>query len=922
MEIDENGSLSPVKVQNDKKQNLEDALYFIALNGGDKESWSRRVDSEILEEYDRLRNEVKLKLVQSNPDLSLDTLMDLVQRQLGLSACESGGTDVARREVNINTPMVLNEKIMDALGLVDSPSGDVPKGSLASGHDAKVRWGDVEELQSPVMPSPVKVHPVDPEVTGKQASVNPRKNTRVPWSALFANNRAPESCTPIPAFPSDGLGARLNLFDLTRPEDSYLKCLVGYFAGRYPGNAAISAIVNSWKANVTFIRHVDNWIVFKFQDEEDLDRILQKAPYIIRGRTLFIKRMPKNFQFGPEHRTILPVWVQLRNLPMEMWNPLALGKICSKLGKPLCADKLTMLKARVSFARVLVEVDVAKEPKYSVKVKTDAPSPSGVKDIVTVPDRVGPSANIVQDAPPRDASVVIDKGKSVVEDPESSEKMTLEEGSLGNAHLNDPAEMRSPPEGHIVDTTCVKDPVPHEACESPGDNLVQPQLDLGKEMDTFIPLEIPVQQECQTQSEGLGVCALQATGVPKRTPPLGKPRHISKDPNKGFTEKKFSNWQQLNNFDLYDAGRIVILWDPLKVLVQTHHASPQAVHCTVKCLVSSNTFLCSFIYGYNSLVARRPLWLDLVQTGSSSTMPWMLLSDFNSVLKPVERRNGSPVSVYETKDINDCFNEVGLSDLNSSGCLLTWSNGNVWSKLDRVVVNQCWLGIGWNSHAVFQFPGILSDHSVCLVNLFADQDLDALPFKFFNMWSTYSDFMRIVKDVWENEFVGKLQYCFYKKLQILKKPLRLLNSSNFSYISSRAKIATSEVKDLKKLLHNNPSCQSLHEDLKSKKLNALRLEEANRLFLAQFPKNRNLSESYDQVAQEFITYYKQLLGSTGCNSLVDSHILARGPVLNEEKRNSMMAPITDDEIKDALFRIGDNKAAGPDGFSAGFFKSS
>ncbi|XP_057958675.1 uncharacterized protein LOC131151447 [Malania oleifera] len=318
---------------------------------------------------------------------------------------------------------------------------------------------------------------------------------------------------------------------------------------------------------------------------------------------------------------------------------------------------------------------------------------------------------------------------------------------------------------------------------------------------------------------------------------------MSLDKLKSMMQKKFSNWQQLNNFDLHDAGRIVILWDPLKVLVQTHHASPQAVHCTVKCLVSSNTFLCSFIYGYNSLVSRRPLWLDLVQTGSSSTMPWMLLGDFNFFLKPVERRNGSPVSVYETKDINDCFNEVGLSDLNSSGCLITWSNGNVWSKLDRVVVNQCWLGTGWNSHAVFQFPGILSDHSVCLVNFFADQDLGALPFKFFNMWSTHADFMRIVKDVWENEFVGKLQYCFCKKLQILKKPLRLLNSSNFSHISSRAEIATSEVKDLQQLLHNNPSCQSLQEDLKSKKLNALRLEEANRLFLAQLSKSKFIKYS-------------------------------------------------------------------------------
>ncbi|GKG20243.1 hypothetical protein Tco_0380044, partial [Tanacetum coccineum] len=42
--------------------------------------------------------------------------------------------------------------------------------------------------------------------------------------------------------------------------------------------------------------------------------------------------------------------------------------------------------------------------------------------------------------------------------------------------------------------------------------------------------------------------------------------------------------------------------------------------------------------------------------------------------------------------------------------------------------------------------------------------------------------------------------------------------------------------------------------------------------------------------------------------------------ITEREANYMVRPVTDKEIKDAMFSINDNKAPGPDGFSAKFFK--
>ena len=51
---------------------------------------------------------------------------------------------------------------------------------------------------------------------------------------------------------------------------------------------------------------------------------------------------------------------------MDLWYPDVFGKICSQLGKPIHMDKLTSHKGRVTYARCLVEVDLAKELTHSV----------------------------------------------------------------------------------------------------------------------------------------------------------------------------------------------------------------------------------------------------------------------------------------------------------------------------------------------------------------------------------------------------------------------------------------------------------------------------------------------------------------------------------------------------------------------------
>ena len=58
---------------------------------------------------------------------------------------------------------------------------------------------------------------------------------------------------------------------------------------------------------------------------------------------------------------IVPIWVKFPNLPLSLWGETSLGKIGSVVGNPLFTDECTAVKLRVTYARILVEVDVTQK---------------------------------------------------------------------------------------------------------------------------------------------------------------------------------------------------------------------------------------------------------------------------------------------------------------------------------------------------------------------------------------------------------------------------------------------------------------------------------------------------------------------------------------------------------------------------------
>ena len=110
--------------------------------------------------------------------------------------------------------------------------------------------------------------------------------------------------------------------------------------------------------------------------------------------------------------------------------------------------------------------------------------------------------------------------------------------------------------------------------------------------------------------------------------------------------------------------------------LQILECAKQVIHCLATCRVTNFKFCISFVYAFNTLVGKKPLWENLGRFNDTLNDPWLLLGDFNNVLNIVEKCNGPPVTPYEIGDFQQCCNNLGIIDTSFSDAYLTWTNNS------------------------------------------------------------------------------------------------------------------------------------------------------------------------------------------------------------------------------------------------------
>lgn len=200
------------------------------------------------------------------------------------------------------------------------------------------------------------------------AEVVTKDQAKKTFASLFQDNRNPTKGMPLARV--EGLKGEVDVAydEVDNMEDALGFALLGYVAGGFPGVEAIKKLASTWHVPHKFHVHKSGWLIFRFDDFALKEKVLQGGPYLIFGRPIILKDMPPLFEFGACTHSIVPAWVTLPGLPIDLWNAKVLGKICSIIGEPICTDEMTNKKERLSYARVLVNVDLDKELVTEVKI--------------------------------------------------------------------------------------------------------------------------------------------------------------------------------------------------------------------------------------------------------------------------------------------------------------------------------------------------------------------------------------------------------------------------------------------------------------------------------------------------------------------------------------------------------------------------
>ncbi|XP_074278063.1 uncharacterized protein LOC141601668 [Silene latifolia] len=231
----------------------------------------------------------------------------------------------------------------------------------------------------------------------------------------------------------------------------------------------------------------------------------------------------------------------------------------------------------------------------------------------------------------------------------------------------------------------------------------------------------------------------------------------------------------------------------------------QYIYAKVKDRFSNKSFYATFVYGLNKVEEREPLWEGLIRLTVQD--PWILLGDFNNVMYANERIGGE-VRDQEVIPFQDTANDCELQDLKSYGAFFTWNNKQssatrVFSRIDRVMVNDCWLNEWSDYYAQFNPEGEF-DHCPCLISDGVQKEMKKRAFKFFNMWCRAPEYNQTVKENWDSPIYGTAMFKVCKKLKMMKPALKKLNGSLFSGIERNADIAYQIMIDAQKQLQRDP----------------------------------------------------------------------------------------------------------------------
>ncbi|XP_060210892.1 uncharacterized protein LOC132637893 [Lycium barbarum] len=505
---------------------------------------------------------------------------------------------------------------------------------------------------------------------------------------------------------------------------------------------------------------------------DDLNEVLL-AGYTINNKPIILKIWNPYFDFTDEFLTEIPLWIKFPHLPVSCWSDDSLGKIASVIGKPLFADECTAKRTRISFARILVEVNTTK-PLLDTIVIFDPYGRELEQDVIYdwKPTFYAKCMKLGHQSPPK-----------VRPDPPQPRPRRRRRNQQPTQ-----AWMTKPVQGHPVSRAGITSvPLGESQHQSTvmGRHPTLPMNWLAWNIKGLNKVYKQKELSIYLKDQRIKLAGIVETRVKEH-----------KAPN--IVKKVAPTWQNLHNYTHASNGRIWLLWDDSCYQVTHLEASPQLIHVQVICRHTAMKCYMIIIYVFNTVEHRKSLWHQLCDLAQQTTIPWLIWGDFNAVLNIQDRLFGAPVTNVEIKDFQDCVQVLNLTEVKWRGEYYTWTNKQresdmICSRLDRALGNSEWMLDQGHLEVDFKQPHI-SDHSPMVMSIKLDEQTTSTPFKFYNIWAEHSNFMKLVEEGWGRQLNRDKMRNVSMKLKALKPVFRELNNEEFRGISYKIITARTKLK--------------------------------------------------------------------------------------------------------------------------------
>ncbi|XP_074278384.1 uncharacterized protein LOC141601975 [Silene latifolia] len=728
---------------------------------------------------------------------------------------------------------------------------------------------------------------------------------------------------------------KLSMDDVKDEIEFWKLAVYGYVMGANPPWDVLDNFLRRiWAAyEISQISFLPNGLfVVGFAKAEHHKLVLENVMFIFDGKPLIIKPWDPPVKISKISVKKVPIWIKLVGLDLKFWGAKCLEKISGLLGHFVRIDDSTLEKSLLGFARIMVEVEIdqkipsqimfvdelGKEVRVDVEydwLPITCQKCNGIGHTTADCRRAELRRRRFQKPPVKQVWKPKFGGSGPSVDPKEfpplgPSQVPVHSAGLGKSVgpvLATPLVTPIPNPGPIfTPARVITRMTRHETRvvhAQDGPFTAHFNAELAEVADTTELVDKDI--KWFLHQNDVDLFALLETRV--------KPVSLNRIAN-----NVCYNWNYITNTSMHNGGRIWVLWRDSRIKLDVIEMEAQYIHAKIKVKHTDQEFTATFIYGFNKIEERVPLWNALVRLTVNG--PWIVLGDFNNVMFANERL-GKIVRDDEMLPFHSTVSICDLHDLKTTGAFFTWNNKQpsetrVFSRIDRVLVNGDWLTQWPDWYAHFQPEGTFN-HCPCIIAHGNCVGGKRKPFKFYNMWTKVKDFDILVKEHWHIYVTGSPMFRVARKLKLLKPALRGLNRELFSDIERNAVIAFHLLTDCQLQLQSDPMNTSLMDKERGQRiLPTLH----NKVMKIQNAEGVECIEP-DAILQAFLVYYEDLLGTKAQTSDFYPHVVINGPRVNENDWDNMCSIPSDEDIRQAVFSIPIEKSSGPDGYTSDFFQS-